>query len=58
MPCGPKTAMRNLASVDETLKHPHEIISVAAVAALRAITRAYFAQGMYIIYSILYLASI
>jgi len=40
------------------LKHPHEIISVAAVAALRAITRAYFAQGMYIIYSILYLASI
>ena len=26
----------------------HEIISVAAVAALRAITRAYFAQGTYI----------
>ena len=34
----------------------HDIICIA-VAALRAITRAYFAQGMYIINSILYLTS-
>lgn len=42
MPCGAKTAIRNLTSVDESLKHPTEHISLAAVAALRAITRAYF----------------
>jgi len=45
MPCGPKTALRNLTSVDESLKHPTEAISLAAVAAIRAITSSYFSVG-------------
>jgi hypothetical protein len=45
MPCGAKAAMRNLTSVDESIKHPTEHISLAAVAALRAITRAYFSAA-------------
>ena len=43
MPCGPKAAARTLASIDDSLKHPTESISLAAVAALRAVSHAYFA---------------
>ena len=45
MPAGPKTALKTLASIDDSVKHPHEPISLAAVAALRAVSSAYFASA-------------
>ena len=45
LPCGPKTALKTLASLDDSLKHPTEPISHAAVAAIRAVGAAYFAAS-------------
>ena len=42
MPCATKAALEKLRTVDECLKHPAEAISHAAVAALEAVTAAYF----------------
>ena len=42
MPCATKAALEKLRTVDECLKHPTEAISLAAVAALEAVTAAYF----------------
>ena len=44
MPCGPKAALEKLKTIDECLKHPSESISFAAVAALNAVTFAYFKE--------------
>ena len=43
MPSGPRAALKTLTSIDDSIKHPTESISLAAVAALRAVGRAYFA---------------
>ena len=45
MPRGPKASLAALASIDETLKHPVEPISLSAVAALRAIAASYFSSA-------------
>ena len=45
MPCGPKMALKNLATLDDALKHPTEPISLAGVAALKQAGLAYFAEG-------------
>ena len=45
MPCGPKMALKNLATLDDALKHPTEPISLAAVAALKEVGKAYFSEG-------------
>jgi len=42
MPAGPRAALKMLASIDDSLKHPIECISTAAVAALHALSRASF----------------
>jgi hypothetical protein len=42
LPSGPKASKEKLVSLDDSIKHPHEPISHAAVAGLQAVAAAYF----------------